>query len=522
MRKILLRSYVLILSCLLFSNCQDDPFIDLPITNSESSPKKDGKYELSRARSYYLQHQQETVTTRSVESEHSKYAYIPYAKGDPSWRIYTFFQNDSLLSVDVDMTDRITQDYFLKENLEAYQESKDNDYIRSYTRYVYTLNRKTNEERAFFMTVVPTADFVQKYNKRIRGVTYLKRDKDLNAYILYHELDGTFINGWEYKHGRITAKVLPRYKVAGMESASPLLLGTRDASYEVSLKMENRTRSFGYDTGEGWDLDGGQFPDVIINGNYPSEPNWGFGNGPTINEDIDFPEHNNNSQGDPNDPYIPDYGYGNGGGSGGNVSGNGSGLVDPPEEEKPEEEVSKEPVELMDKKKFVGYDGSECLDLAKRTLKNYGITNYGSSANVFRLVEEKDGKLVKWGAFPYQNYENAVECINKHLNANRPIIVGVDYLPKQGVNEGTTDHFVVITGRGFDSKENKYYYTFMDNATSDVNKGCNDANRLYYTEGNNLSGKSKVFEGTKRTFTVSQVRPNDGHKYDTTTAYKEK
>lgn len=523
MRRILLRSYVLILSCLLFSNCQDDPFIDLPITNSESSPKKDGKYELSRARSYYLQHQQETVTTRSVEPEHSKYAYIPYAKGDPSWRIYTFFQNDSLLSVDVDMTDRITQDYFLKENLEAYQESKDNDYIRSYTRYVYTLNRKTNEERAFFMTVVPTADFVQKYNKRIRGVTYLKRDKDLNAYILYHELDGTFINGWEYKQGKITNKVLPRYKVAGMESASPLLLGKRDASYEVNLKMENSTRSFGYDTGEGWDLDGGQFPDVIINGNYPSEPDWGFGNEPNIPEDIDFPEHNNNVQGDPNDPYIPDYGYGNGWGSGGNVSGNGSGPVDPPQEEKPEEEVSKEPVELMDKKKFVPHDNShECIELAKMTLKKFGIAYCGDAGNVFRLVEEKDGKLVKWGAFPYQNYENAIECIDKHLNANRPIIVGVHYIPNYGKNEGTTDHFVVVTGRGYDSEVGKYYYTFMDNATSSVENGCSDTNRFYYTEGNDFSGKTAAHGENKLIlYNVSQVRPNDGQKYETTTAYKQ-
>lgn len=506
---ILLKGCFLLFSCLLLTNCQDDFLTDIPMAKGESSSKKDGKYELSIARAYYMQHQQEVVATRSADPKRSILPHIPYTDGDPSWRIYTFYQNDSLLSVDVDVTDRIKQDYFLKENLEVYQKSKDNDYLRSYTRYVYTYNRKTNEERAFFMTIVPTSDYVQKYNKRIRKVTYLKRDKDLDAYILYHELDGTFINGWEYKHGKITAKVLPRYKVAGMESANPLLLGKRDASYEVNLKMENRTRSYG-DSGEGWDWDGGQFPDVTINGNYPSEP----GGDDSRWEGIDFPEHNNNSnQPDPNDPYIPPHYDG-----GGNVGGDGSGEVDP--QEKPEEEVSRDPVELKDRKKFVGYDGSECLELAKRTLKNYGITNYGSSANVFRLVEEKDGKLVQWGAFPYQNYENAIECIDKHLNANRPIIVGVDYLPKQGVNEGTTDHFVVITGRGYDSEVGKYYYTFMDNATSNVEKGCSDTNRFYYTEGNNLSGKSKIFEGTGKIFTVSQVRPNDGNKYDTTTAYK--
>ena len=36
--------------------------------------------------------------------------------GEPSWLFYACSQNDTLLAVDVDVTDRIMQDYVLPEN----------------------------------------------------------------------------------------------------------------------------------------------------------------------------------------------------------------------------------------------------------------------------------------------------------------------------------------------------------------------------------------------------------------------
>ncbi len=45
--------------------------------------------------------------------------------------------------------------------------------------------------------------------------------------------------------------------------------------------------------------------------------------------------------------------------------------------------VPKDPIELMDKSRFVGWrEGANCLSLCKETLKKYGLSNYGSSLNV--------------------------------------------------------------------------------------------------------------------------------------------
>ena len=167
----------------------------------------------------------------------------------------------------------------------------------------------------------------------------------------------------------------------------------------------------------------------------------------------------------------------------------------------------------MDSSKFVPLRaGVQCWDLCKEILDKYGISSYGGRNKVFRLVDEGSGSLANWG--DSQNYQNAINCIDKHLNANRPIIVGVDHSPGKGINEGTTDHFVVITGRGMEG--GKLYYTFMDPATAHSYKGCTSENRLYSDPvTGRLSGTTKA-KDKDNFYTVAQIRPNDGGTYATT------
>ena len=107
-------------------------------------------------------------------------------------------------------------------------------------------------------------------------------------------------------------------------------------------------------------------------------------------------------------------------------------------------------INLGDASKFVawGTNGMKnCLDHCKMILNNYGLTSYGSSATAIQLLKESDGKLVYASDNPEKTYWSAVDCIDRHLEAGRPIIVGVNYQLGNKYNEGTTDHFVVIYGR---------------------------------------------------------------------------
>lgn len=226
-------------SLFLFHSCQDYSLLTDSMLEKQEILRGNDTHELLLAKSYYESHKEVFTPSNVSLSELPVYPYIPHKRSDPSWKYYVVSRNDTLMAVDVDMTDCITQDYIPKQNVEAYRKTGRMDYLRSYTRYVYTLNRKTGEEMAFYMTFVPTVDFVENYNHRIHRVTYLHRDEALSGYVLYHDLGGNFVNGWRYSDGKIVGEILPGHLVYGRDDFKPVLLYRHRSTYSVRLKEDN-------------------------------------------------------------------------------------------------------------------------------------------------------------------------------------------------------------------------------------------------------------------------------------------
>ena len=173
-------------------------------------------------------------------------------------------------------------------------------------------------------------------------------------------------------------------------------------------------------------------------------------------------------------------------------------------------------IELMNSSKFVSEKTTKnCLTASKKILEKYGLTSYGSSSHVYQLLIEENKTLQKYRTDHVTTFKNAMACIDRHLAANRPIIVGTHHTFNYGVNEGTTDHFVVITGRGYDSEQQKYYYTYMETGREESAAGCNTKeNRFYYDEKTQTLTDDLTYrtdkDGNHKSLTVTQVRPNDG------------
>lgn len=78
----------------------------------------------------------------------------------------------------------------------------------------------------------------------------------------------------------------------------------------------------------------------------------------------------------------------------------------------------------------------------------------------------------------------------------------------QKINDGTTDHFVVIVGMGHDDNGN--YFSFYDNASGYSEQGTNPENKLYYNEETQqVTGKSQTdYAGnaSRHDYILSQVR----------------
>ena len=161
--------------------------------------------------------------------------------------------------------------------------------------------------------------------------------------------------------------------------------------------------------------------------------------------------------------------------------------------------------------KFVawGTNGMKnCLDHCKLILKRYGLTTYGSSANMYTLLKEQNGKLTYYGDNPRQNYKDAIACIDKHLELGRPIIVGVNHTIGNKYNDGTTDHFVVIYGR--EVCKDGIHYMYYEVGKTNITAGYNDKeNRFIYKDGQNPQFYDQYSEIRNHTrFDVIQVRPN--------------
>ena len=48
------------------------------------------------------------------------------------------------------------------------------------------------------MTIMPSVEYMEQTDFKSFYNSYLKRDKNFDGYIIYHDLDGNFVNGWKY------------------------------------------------------------------------------------------------------------------------------------------------------------------------------------------------------------------------------------------------------------------------------------------------------------------------------------
>ena len=280
--------------------------------------------ELEQARSFYEKKDTLSSQTRSffADSVDGNFFASPVLKKSPSWLYYTCTQNDTLLVVDVDLTDCIGQDYILKESWEGYRKYKQLKYRRSYTRYVYTRHLQTGKEQGFFMTIVPSLNCTRNYSTRIEHNTYLHRNKYLSGYVLFHNLDGTFSNGWEYKDGKITGRLLSsvQARLLGLDISKRLHLGRIPASYQVIPKVNKQERIQTRTSGEeNWDVDGGWLEgwEVVGGGDSGDGDDWDDWDDPWDDWD-DFWGDGDGNDGDTGDTVdIVDPGSGGGGGQSG-------------------------------------------------------------------------------------------------------------------------------------------------------------------------------------------------------------
>lgn len=259
------------------------------------------KSDLDIARNWY--NQQQITHEAETRSDNLNVNPIPVLSGSPSWEYYAINRNDSLLVVDVDLTDRVCQDFVTKENWDFYQQTKEWKYRRSYTHFVYVKNYKTNTETGFLMTIIPSKFYTKTHADRINKNTYLHRDKYLFGSVLFHDLNGKFVNGWKYERGKVVGKIRKK-RWDDFPNVDRLVFRSIPARYEVAPQLYTPpTTRAGMEDDPLYD--GGTFPDIIVTPD--PKPNWGDftpGGGWIDHNDDNIPHNNEDGYNHDNDGYI--------------------------------------------------------------------------------------------------------------------------------------------------------------------------------------------------------------------------
>jgi hypothetical protein len=165
-------------------------------------------------------------------------------------------------------------------------------------------------------------------------------------------------------------------------------------------------------------------------------------------------------------------------------------------------------VTLAENVTFYGYsssDGQGCFRRSKEMLESAGFEPVGpADTSVVQMTKYNDsGELTV-----QDNAKKGIEIINEHLDAGRPIVVGVDWKSSHTGNfDETTDHWIIIVGRIKDG--NNTCYQYFDPQTSQADIGTSPNNKLCLQENGTLTGRYRENTIYDRTYTVTMVRPSN-------------
>ncbi|MCD9609858.1 hypothetical protein [Tenacibaculum maritimum] len=144
----------------------------------------------------------------------------------------------------------------------------------------------------------------------------------------------------------------------------------------------------------------------------------------------------------------------------------------------------------------------------KIELKNsYGFNDY---SNVIQTAIEQNNSIIILD----DGTKKAIEYLDQELEKGNPILVGVRHTYKkvkktkgfkhEQNHDKSTDHFVIIVGRGYENE--KRYFLFYEVGTSYSDKGQHDDNRLYINDNWSITGIPQ--HNLTRTYTLTQIRGN--------------
>lgn len=157
--------------------------------------------------------------------------------GKPNWERAKQSQKGKYAIVEMPIKTRGKMFFMDEDTRERFERTRDAKSITNAARLVIQKNLETGEMRTFIYVFIGTYEYLQK-SKRMHKNTYFKREKDFEGTVLFYNLDGTLVNGWGYRDGKIVTRISTFYS----SDVGSIKLG-KQAGIDGSLNAGNRKLS---------------------------------------------------------------------------------------------------------------------------------------------------------------------------------------------------------------------------------------------------------------------------------------
>jgi len=165
-------------------------------------PDGDGQLSVAGARAWYEAHKPEYLILKSGQGN-GKETLVK-----PNWENAKKEENSKVEVITVNLLTNRGFGFSTADSKKAFDETKEFGYMISLTQMVILKDKKTRNTIGFLMTHIGDKSCLEKSNFDLRkGNSYLKKDKDFDGMVIYHDLEGKFVNGWKFLKGKVTHTV---------------------------------------------------------------------------------------------------------------------------------------------------------------------------------------------------------------------------------------------------------------------------------------------------------------------------
>ena len=176
--------------------CQHDPDFHLDETRVNR--------EVGAAKQWYDANHPRKVSLRSSDNTENSSA----VEVKPDWEQAEVKTNKKEKTVETNLYMKGGIQYVMPENKEKFEATGDERYMSSLTRLVVKTKLDNGSVDGFLMTIMPSVEYLEATDFRAFDKNhYIGRDKQFTGRIIYHNLEGEFVNGWVYNKGKITQSI---------------------------------------------------------------------------------------------------------------------------------------------------------------------------------------------------------------------------------------------------------------------------------------------------------------------------